>query len=119
MLFRSAVTDALLGATALGDIGRHFPDTDPRWKDADSVVLLGEVVSLIRGRGFVIGNVDVTVVAQRPKIAPHVDAIRATLARVLGVGIDDVGVKGKTNEQVDAVGAGEAIAVHAVAMVWG
>lgn len=114
-----AVTDALLGATALGDIGRHFPDTDPRWKDADSVALLRQVVALVRSRGFEIGNVDVTVVAQRPKIAPFADQMRATLAAVLGVDVTDVGLKGKTNEQVDAVGAGDAIAVHAVAMVWG
>ncbi|MGE0394822.1 MAG: 2-C-methyl-D-erythritol 4-phosphate cytidylyltransferase [Vicinamibacterales bacterium] len=114
-----AVTDALLGATGLGDIGRHFPDTDPAWKDADSMVLLARIVERVTTAGFSIGNVDVTVIAERPKLAPHADAMRANLARVLGVDVACVSVKGKTNERVDAVGAGEAIAVHAVAMVFG
>lgn len=114
-----AVTDALLGATGLGDIGRHFPDTDAAWKDADSVQLLAQIVGRVTTAGFTIGNVDVTVVAERPKLAPHADAMRANLARVLGIDISRVSVKGKTNERVDAVGAGEAIAVHAVAMVFG
>lgn len=114
-----AVTDALLGATGLGDIGRHFPDTDAAWKDADSMVLLARIVELISARGFVIGNVDVTVVAERPKLAPHADAMRANLARLLGIDVSRVGLKGKTNEKTGAVGAGEAIAVHAVAMVLG
>jgi 2-C-methyl-D-erythritol 4-phosphate cytidylyltransferase/2-C-methyl-D-erythritol 2,4-cyclodiphosphate synthase len=114
-----AVTDALLGASGLGDIGRHFPDTDPTWKDADSMALLATIVGRIAAAGFTIGNVDVTVVAERPKLAPHADAMRANLARVLGIDVSRVSVKGKTNERVDAVGAGEAIAVHAVAMVFG
>ncbi len=114
-----AVTDALLGATGLGDIGRHFPDTDPTWKDADSMALLARIVERIEAEGFAIGNVDVTVIAERPKLAPHADAMRASLARVLRVDVSRVSVKGKTNEKVDAVGAGEAIAVHAVALVHG
>lgn len=114
-----AVTDALLGATGLGDIGRHFPDTDPTWKDADSMALLARIVERIESEGFAIGNVDVTVIAERPKLAPHADAMRASLARVLRVDVSRVSVKGKTNEKVDAVGAGEAIAVHAVALVHG
>ena len=114
-----AVTDALLGAAALGDIGRHFPDTDAAWKDADSMMLLERIVGRVRKAGFAIGNVDVTVIAERPKLAPHADAMRASLARVLGIDTSRVSVKGKTNEKVDAVGAGEAIAVHAVAMVFG
>ena len=114
-----AVTDALLGATGLGDIGRHFPDTDPAWKGADSLALLAHVVGLVTSAGFAIGNVDVTVIAERPKLAPHADAMRANLARVLCVDVSRVSVKGKTNEQVDAVGAGDAIAVHAVALVRG
>ena len=114
-----AVTDALLGATALGDIGRHFPDTDPAWKDADSMALLARVVELVVAAGYAIGNVDVTVIAERPKLAPHADAMRANLARVLGVDVSRVSVKGKTNERVDAVGAGDAIAVHAVVLVHG
>lgn len=114
-----AVTDALLGATGLGDIGRHFPDTDPAWKDADSMALLARVVGLVTSAGFAVGNVDVTVIAERPKLAPHADAMRVNLARVLGVDVARVSIKGKTNERVDAVGAGEAIAVHAVALVHG
>lgn len=114
-----AVTDALLGATGLGDIGRHFPDTDAAWKDADSMELLARIVERVTAAGFAIGNVDVTVIAERPKLAPHADAMRANLARVLGIDVARVSVKGKTNEKVDAVGAGEAIAVHAVAMVFG
>jgi len=114
-----AVTDALLGAAALGDIGRHFPDTDPAWKDADSMILLERIVERVREAGFAIGNVDVTVITERPKLAPHADAMRASLARVLGIDVSRISVKGKTNEKVDAVGAGEAIAVHAVAMVFG
>ena len=114
-----AVTDALLGATGLGDIGRHFPDTDPAWKGADSMALLARVVDLVTSAGFAIGNVDVTVIAEHPKLAPHADAMRANLARVLGVDVSRVSIKGKTNERVDAVGAGDAIAVHAVALVRG
>lgn len=114
-----AVTDALLGATALGDIGRRFPDTDAAWKDADSMQLLAQIVERVAAAGFTIGNVDVTVIAERPKLAPHADAMRANLARVLGIDLARVSLKGKTNEKVDAVGAGEAIAVHAVAMVFG
>ncbi len=114
-----AVTDALLGATGLGDIGRHFPDTDPAWKGADSMALLTHVVGLVTAAGFAIGNVDVTVIAERPTLAPHADAMRANLAQVLGVDVSRISIKGKTNEQVDAVGAGDAIAVHAVALVRG
>lgn len=112
-----AVTDAVLGAAALGDIGRLFPDTDPAWKGADSLVLLGRAVDTLRASGFSICNVDVVVIAQRPKLVPHIDAMRANLARVLGVDVALVSVKGKTNEGVDSMGTGESIAVHAVAMV--
>lgn len=112
-----AVTDALLGAAAAGDIGGHFPDSDPRWRDASSVELLARVVALVRGRGLAVGNVDVVVVAERPKLAPHVPAMRARLAAVLGVGVDRVSVKAKTGEGLDAVGRGEAVAVHAVALL--
>ena len=112
-----AITDALLGAAGMGDIGRHFPDTDPRYAGADSVALLAQVALLLREHGFAIVNVDVVVIAQRPKIAPHVDAMRARIAETLGITIDRVGIKGKTNETVDATGRGEAIATHAVALV--
>lgn len=114
-----AVTDALLGAAAAGDIGRHFPDTDPRWRDASSVELLGRVVALVRGRGLAVGNVDVVVIAERPKLAPHVPAMRARLAAVLGVDVERVSVKAKTAEGLGAVGRGEAVEVHAVALLMG
>lgn len=112
-----AVTDAILGAAGAGDIGRHFPDSDPAWKDANSLELLRTAAALARARGYVVVNVDVTVIAQRPKLAPYVDAMRACLAVSLGCAPADVSVKGKTNEGVDAVGAGEAIAAHAVALL--
>jgi len=112
-----AVIDALLGAVATGDIGQHFPDTDPRHRGADSAVLLTEVVELVAARGWRIGNVDVTVLAEQPKIAPHASAIRRRLAELLRVGAEQVGVKAKTMEGLGAIGAGEAIAALAVAAV--
>lgn len=112
-----AVTDAVLGAAGCGDIGRHFPDTDPAWKDADSLALLRGAMSVVRAAGFAVVNVDVTVVAERPKLAPHVDAMRANVAAALDVAASQVSVKGKTNEGVDSMGAGESIAVHAVALL--
>ena len=112
-----AVTDAVLGAAGLGDIGRHFPDDDPRWKDANSIDLLKRVVALVTGEGFVIGNVDVTVVLEAPKIRDHVDAMRASVAAALGLDVTRVSIKGKTNEGLDAVGRGEAIAAHAIALI--
>lgn len=112
-----AVTDALLGATALGDIGRMFPDTDPRWKDADSIALLRAAVAVVAAAGFTVGNVDVTVIAERPKLLPYLDEMRANLAAALAVPPAAVSLKGKTNESVDATGRGEAMACHAVALV--
>jgi 2-C-methyl-D-erythritol 4-phosphate cytidylyltransferase / 2-C-methyl-D-erythritol 2,4-cyclodiphosphate synthase len=112
-----AATDAILGAAALGDIGSHFPDSDPRWQGASSIDLLRQSATLVRSAGYDIANVDVVVVLERPKIAPHKEAIRAGLAEALGIPVDRVSVKGKTNEGVDAVGRGEAIAAHAVACV--
>jgi 2-C-methyl-D-erythritol 4-phosphate cytidylyltransferase/2-C-methyl-D-erythritol 2,4-cyclodiphosphate synthase len=112
-----AVTDAVLGAASMGDIGQLFPDTDPRWKDADSLALLTAAVARARAGGFRVGNVDVTVVAERPKLAPWRDAIRANLARALGCTPAQVSVKGKTNEGLDAIGRGEGVAVHAVALL--
>jgi 2-C-methyl-D-erythritol 4-phosphate cytidylyltransferase/2-C-methyl-D-erythritol 2,4-cyclodiphosphate synthase len=112
-----AVTDAILGAAAAGDIGRHFPDTDAAWKDADSVELLRRAAAVVRGRGFAVANVDVVVIAQRPKLAPFVDAMRANLAAALDCDPSQVSVKGKTNEGVDSMGAGDSIAVHAVALL--
>jgi 2-C-methyl-D-erythritol 2,4-cyclodiphosphate synthase len=112
-----AVTDAILGAAALGDIGRHFPDTDPRWKDASSLDLLTRAVSLVAESGFEVGNVDVTVILEEPKIKDHIDAMRAAVAAALGIDASRVSIKGKTNEGVDAVGRGEAIAAHAIALI--
>jgi 2-C-methyl-D-erythritol 4-phosphate cytidylyltransferase/2-C-methyl-D-erythritol 2,4-cyclodiphosphate synthase len=110
-----AVTDAVLGAASLGDIGQLFPDTDPRWAGADSLMMLREAVARVHAAGYRVGNVDVTVVAEAPKIGPHRAAIAARVADVLQVDAAAVSVKGKTNEGVDAVGRGEALAVHAVA----
>lgn len=112
-----AATDAILGAAALGDIGRHFPDTDPRWKGADSLDLLTRAVAVVRESGYLVENVDVTVVLERPKIQGHVEAMRAAVAAAIGIAVERVSIKGKTNEGVDAVGRGEAIAAHAVALL--
>jgi 2-C-methyl-D-erythritol 4-phosphate cytidylyltransferase/2-C-methyl-D-erythritol 2,4-cyclodiphosphate synthase len=112
-----AVTDAVLGAAALGDIGRHFPDTDPRWKGASSLDLLARAAALLSEAGFAVLNADCTVVLQAPKIKDHIEAMRANVARALGVEQSQVSVKGKTNEGVDAVGRGEAIAAHAIATI--
>jgi 2-C-methyl-D-erythritol 4-phosphate cytidylyltransferase / 2-C-methyl-D-erythritol 2,4-cyclodiphosphate synthase len=112
-----AVIDALLGAACAGNVGEHYPDTDARWKDASSVMLLRDALRRVRARGFTVENVDVTVVLERPKIAPFIPEMRACLAGALGVDAASVSVKGKTNEGVDAVGRGEAIAAHAVALL--
>jgi 2-C-methyl-D-erythritol 4-phosphate cytidylyltransferase/2-C-methyl-D-erythritol 2,4-cyclodiphosphate synthase len=112
-----AVTDAVLGAVGAGDIGRHFPDNDPAWKNADSIELLRRAMTLVRSAGYAVANVDVVVIAQKPKLSPHVDAILARLAAALGCHSSQVSVKGKTNEGVDSMGAGESIAVHAVALL--
>ena len=112
-----AATDAILGAAGLGDIGRHFPDTDPRWKDASSLVLLEQAAALVRDAGFEIGNLDVTVILERPKIKDYVDAMRERIGAAIGVEASRISVKGKTNEGVDAVGRGDAIAAHAIALI--
>ena len=112
-----AVIDALLGAIAHGDIGSHFPDTDDRWKGADSAKLLASVVDEVRTAGFQVENIDATVICERPKLRPHVDAIRTRLAELLRVDISRVSVKGKTNEKMDDVGAGVGIEVHCVALL--
>lgn len=112
-----AVTDAILGAACLGDIGRHFPDSDPRWKDASSIDLLARVAALVREAGLTVGNVDVTVILEAPKVRDHVHAMRAAVAQAIGIDLARVSVKAKTNEGVDAVGRGEAIAAHAIALI--
>jgi 2-C-methyl-D-erythritol 4-phosphate cytidylyltransferase/2-C-methyl-D-erythritol 2,4-cyclodiphosphate synthase len=112
-----ALTDAILGAACEGDIGRHFPDTDPAWKDADSLALLSRAVEIVRGTGYTVVNVDAVVIAELPKLAPHIDAMRQRLADAIGIDSRAISVKGKTNEKVGALGRNEAIAVHAVAML--
>jgi 2-C-methyl-D-erythritol 2,4-cyclodiphosphate synthase len=112
-----AITDAILGAAAAGDIGQHFPDTDAKWKDANSIALLRDAVEIVRAAGYHVVNVDAVIIAERPKLLPHVPAMRANLARAIGVGVSAVSVKGKTNEKVDAIGRNEAIAVHAIALL--
>ncbi len=110
-----AVSDALLGAAALGDIGRHFPDTDDRFKGADSMVLLAEVVKLIREKGYRVGNVDATIVAQAPKLAPHIEKMTENIARVLEVSKDQINVKATTEEHLGFTGSGEGMSAYAVA----
>jgi 2-C-methyl-D-erythritol 2,4-cyclodiphosphate synthase len=112
-----AIAEAILGAAAAGDIGRHFPDTDPAWKGAASIDLLARVAAIVGGQGLEVGNVDATVIAEKPKLAPHVDAMRANVAGALGIGVDRVSIKGKTNEGIGDLGRGEAIAVHAIALL--
>ena len=112
-----AIIDALLGAAALGDIGSHFPDTDPKWKGADSAKLLEAVVVEVLGAGFVIRNVDATVICERPKLRPKIDEIRRHLSELLSIPVGSISVKGKTNEKMDDVGAGVGIEVHAVALI--
>ena len=112
-----AIIDALLGAAALGDIGSHFPDTDPKWKDADSSELLAQVVREVRGAGYSIGNVDATVICERPKLRPYIELMRERLSTVMNVGKGRISIKGKTNEKMDDVGAGVGIEVHAVALL--
>jgi 2-C-methyl-D-erythritol 4-phosphate cytidylyltransferase/2-C-methyl-D-erythritol 2,4-cyclodiphosphate synthase len=112
-----AVTDAILGAAGAGDIGRMFPDTDPQWQGANSIELLKTAVATIREAGYAVSNVDVTVIAQKPKLLPHLDAMRGNLAAALGVDPGAVSVKGKTNEGVDSMGRGESMACHAVALL--
>ncbi|QIL69601.1 2-C-methyl-D-erythritol 2,4-cyclodiphosphate synthase [Diaphorobacter sp. HDW4B] len=113
-----AITDALLGAAALGDIGRHFPDTDPQFKGAKSDVLLAEAARRVRAAGYEIGNIDSTVIAQAPKLAPHIGAMCAVIAKTLGLEIDQVNVKAKTAEKLGPVGQGLAIEANAAAMLF-
>ena len=112
-----AVCDALLGAAGLGDIGAHFPDTDQRFKDIDSRRLLREVARLLKERGLKAANVDATIIAQSPKMAPHIPAMRAHLAADLGVSPDAINIKAKTTEKLGFVGRGEGIAAEAVALL--
>ena len=112
-----AVMDALLGAAALGDIGRLFPDSDPAYEGADSLILLRQVAEVLAERGYRIGNVDATVLAQRPKLAPHIPVMRERLAGAMGIDLEQVSVKATTEEGLGFTGAGEGIAAHAVALI--
>ena len=112
-----ALADAILGALCEGDIGLHFPDSDPQWKDADSLQLLARVVWLARGRGLEIVNADATIILERPKLRDYVTAMRENLAKAMGVDADRVSVKAKTGEGLDAVGRGEAVIVQAVVLL--
>ncbi len=112
-----AISDAILGAIGEGDIGRHFPDTDPQFKGADSLKLLSHVMGIADRKGYRLGNVDATVVAQRPKLAPHIPVMRENIARVLNADAGRVNVKATTTEELGFCGRGEGIAAHAVALM--
>jgi 2-C-methyl-D-erythritol 2,4-cyclodiphosphate synthase len=112
-----AIMDAMLGALSLGDIGHYFPPTDPQWKGADSLKLLAQVHGLLRDRGWKIGNIDSVVVAERPKLKPHIAAMKQRIATVLNLEADQVGIKATTNEKLDAVGQEAGIAAYAVILL--
>jgi 2-C-methyl-D-erythritol 4-phosphate cytidylyltransferase/2-C-methyl-D-erythritol 2,4-cyclodiphosphate synthase len=112
-----ALIDAMCGAAGAGDVGRHFPNNDPAWKDAAGLDLLARASAIVRQAGWSVASADVTVILERPRLAPHVDEIRSRIAGVLGLPASAISIKGKTNEGVDAVGRGEAIAAHAIAVV--
>ena len=112
-----AITDALLGAAGLGDIGRHFPDTDPAFKGADSLVLLTEAMKRVRAQGYELGNVDSTVIAQAPKLAPYIGAMCTAIAKALAVGVSQVNVKAKTAEKLGPVGQGQSMEARAVVLL--
>ena len=112
-----AVSDALLGAAALGDIGKHFPPSDPKYLDADSLKLLERVKILIKDKGYSVGNIDATVIAQRPKLLPYIEQMRRNIAHALDTDIDRISVKATTEEKLGFTGSGEGIAAHAVALI--
>ncbi len=112
-----AITDALLGAAGLGDIGTHFSDKDAKWKDADSLVFLRHVCELLAESGYSIANVDATILAERPKMMPHIPAMKIKLAEAMKINPAQINIKAKTNEGLDAIGRGEAIAAQAVALI--
>jgi 2-C-methyl-D-erythritol 2,4-cyclodiphosphate synthase len=112
-----AIIDAILGAAALGDIGAHFPDSDERWRGADSVELLGHTVRIVAEHGYRIGNVDTVIVAEAPRLAPHIPAMRARLAEALGIDVERMSVKATTDEGLGPIGRREAIAARAVALI--
>lgn len=114
-----AICDALLGALNLRDIGFHFPDTDPKYKGIDSTLLLQNVMKLVNEKGFVVGNVDSTVILEAPKVNPHIPTMQMKLSQLLGVSVDCVSIKATTHEKVDSFGAGEAVKAYAVCLLFG
>ncbi len=112
-----ALMDAMLGALAEGDIGQHFPNTDPKYKDADSMTLLADVMKIVKGRGYRVGNCDIMVIAEIPKLAPHILSMRESLAKILSVGVSSVSIKATTNEGLGAIGRKEGIAAQAVCVL--
>ena len=112
-----AIMDALLGAAALGDIGKHFPDTDPKYKGADSLMLMREVRRILDENGFEVGNVDSTIIAQAPKMSPHIDTMRRNIAEALEIDVSKVSVKATTEERLGFTGRGEGISAQAVALI--
>lgn len=113
-----AICDSLLGAAALGDIGKHFPDSDDRYKGIDSCILLKNVVELIESRGYTVGNIDATIIAQKPKLAPYIQAMRENIARLCKVELDAVNVKATTEEKLGFTGSGEGISAHSVCLIY-
>lgn len=113
-----AIADALLGAAALGDIGKLFPDTDDRFLGADSAVLLGEVVRVLRENGYTVGNIDATVIAQKPKLRPYIDAMRQRIAEICGSAVSQISVKATTEEKLGFTGRLEGISAHAVCLIY-
>jgi len=112
-----AIMDALLGALAMGDIGHYFPPSDPQWKGADSLVLLKQVLSLIQSQGWNIGNLDSTIVAEQPKLKPHLKSMRSTLAQTMAIEMEQISIKATTNEKLGAVGREEGICAYAVVLL--
>ncbi|WP_304332420.1 2-C-methyl-D-erythritol 2,4-cyclodiphosphate synthase [Brachyspira innocens] len=112
-----AVIDSIFGALALGDIGNHFPDNDEKYKDISSVILLKETVSIMKEKNYNIGNIDITIILEKPKLRNYIDTMRENLSKLLSTDIENISIKAKTNEKMDSVGRGEAIAVHCVCLL--
>ena len=113
-----AIIDALLGAASLGDIGSHFPDDDPAYKDADSIELLKKTRAIVEGKGFSVSNIDVTIIAENPKLATHIGEMKRRVAEAAGISLGDVSIKATTNEKIGAIGRGEGIAAFSVALLY-
>ncbi|PCG19937.1 2-C-methyl-D-erythritol 2,4-cyclodiphosphate synthase [Brachyspira sp. G79] len=112
-----AVIDSIFGALAIGDIGSHFPDNDEKYKDISSVILLKETVSIMKEKNYNIGNIDITIILEKPKLRNYIDIMRENLSKLLSTDIENISIKAKTNEKMDSVGRGEAIAVHCVCLL--